>query len=161
MVWTDRTNGAGGQVHVRTLATGDEHSFDPHAGARCNLLSMSATQDRVVLSEYCGEDAVHGRDDRVQILTTEGDQVVTIQDSGIGGWSPSVNGDNDVVAIDVYEGDAVGTYAYDLRTGHFFRISHGMSKFSMGGPGPSGDLMWSTPVNGRHGATQWVGQVLP
>jgi sigma-70-like protein len=53
-----------------------------------------------------------------------------------------------------------GTYAYDLETNHFFRVSEGMSKFAMGGPVPAGEMMWTTPVNDRHGATQWLGQVL-
>ena len=98
MVWTDSTNGDAGLVHMRDLSTGEEHSFDPHAGERCNLLSFGATDDRVVLGQYCGTYAGGVRDDRVQILTTDGDQVVTLQDSGIegamagsggtGDWSP-------------------------------------------------------------------------
>ena len=46
MVWTDRTNGDSGRVHVRDLATGEEQAFDPRSGARCNLLSFGATADR-------------------------------------------------------------------------------------------------------------------
>ncbi len=87
MVWTDSTNGAAGLVHVRDLATGQEHSFDPHTADRCNLLSFGATDDRVVMSQYCGDYDGGVRDDRVQILSTDGDQVVTVQDSGIDGAS--------------------------------------------------------------------------
>ena len=92
MVWTDSTNGDAGLVHVRDLATGEEHSFDPHAGERCNLLSFGATDDRIVMGQYCGTYADGVRDDRVQILTTDGDQVVTLQDSGIDGAWPGPAG---------------------------------------------------------------------
>lgn len=161
MVWTDRTNGSGGMVHVRDLASGQEHSFDPRTGSRCNLLSLSAADDRLVLSEYCGTGADGVRDDRVQIISTNGDQVVTIQDSGIGGSVLDVSGHNDVVTIDSSEGDALGTYVYDLGTGRFVRVSDGTSNWAMGGPAPSGEFMWSSPVNHGHGATQWLGRLLP
>ena len=54
MVWTDSTNGDAGLVHVRDLATGEESSFDPHNGERCNLLDFGATGDRIVMGQYCG-----------------------------------------------------------------------------------------------------------
>ena len=41
-MWTDSTNGDAGRVHVRDLATGEEHAFDPRTGERCNLLSFGA-----------------------------------------------------------------------------------------------------------------------
>jgi len=157
MVWTDSSNGHAGRVHVRDLATGDEHSFDPHTGARCNLLSFGATDDRVLMSQYCGDYPGDVRDDRVQILTTDGDQVVTIQDDGVEGWlSPG----SDVVTVTSYGADE-GTYTYDLSTDRFLRISHGISSWGLGGPaGGDGRFMWHTPVNHRHGATQWLGQLL-
>ena len=85
MVWTDATNGDSGRVHVRDLETGEETAFDPGAGERCNLLGFGATAERVVMSQYCGtyEDGV--RDDRVQVVDTEGRQVVTLQGSEIEG----------------------------------------------------------------------------
>lgn len=162
MVWSDRTNGSGGLIHVRNMTTGDETTFDPQAGARCNLLSVSAAADRVVLDEFCGESSAGVRDDRIQILTTNGDQIVTIQDSGIGGGTFTVDGSDDVVTIFATDrSPALGTYAYDLSTDRFLRISHGMSMFSMGGPTPAGELMWSTAVNDNHGATQWLGELTP
>ena len=84
-------------MHVRDLATGEEHDFDPHAGERCNLLAFGAGGDRIVLSQYCGTYADGVRDDRVQILTTDGDQVVTLQDSGVEGGIATAGGPNDVV----------------------------------------------------------------
>ncbi len=102
-------NGAAGLVHVRDLATGQEHSFDPHTADRCNLLSFGATDDRVVMSQYCGDYDGGVRDDRVQILTTDGDQVVTVQDSGIDGGLAG-----GVVEITAYEKGRSGTYVYDL-----------------------------------------------
>ena len=160
MVWTDSTNGAAGRVHVRDLSTGEEHAFDPRTGERCNLLSFGATDDRVVMSQYCGTyDGV--RDDRVQILTTDGDQVVTIQDSGIDGALAGAGGAGDVVTLSAYESGRGGNYVYDLDTDRFLKISDAVSSFGMGGPSPDGLFLWHTPVNSRNGATQWVGQLLP
>lgn len=157
MVWTDSSNGAAGQVHVRDLATGAEHSFDPHAGEKCNLLSFGATDDHVMLSQYCGTYP-EGRDDRVQILTTDGEQVVTLQGDGIDGWLPP---GSDVVNVTSYDRAEGGTYVYDLSTGDFLRVSDGVSMWGLGGPtGNPQQFMWHTPVNHRNGATQYVGELL-
>ena len=160
MVWTDSTNGDAGLVHVRDLSTGEEHSFDPHSGERCNLLSFGATDDRVVLGQYCGTYDGGVRDDRVQILTTDGDQVVTLQDSGIEGAVAGSGGTNDVVTVTAYQEDRAGTYVYDLGTDRFLRISDAVSIWGLGGPAPDGQFLWHTPVTTRHGATQWLGQLL-
>jgi hypothetical protein len=157
MVWTDRTNGDAGLVHVRDLSTGEEQSFDPHTGERCNLLSFGAGGDRVVMGEYCGTYAGQVRDDRVQILTTDGDQVVTVQDDGIEG---SVAGSG-LVTVTSYQRGHAGTYVYDLDTGRFLRISDAVSSYGLGGPTPDRLFLWHTPVNKRHGATQWLGELLP
>ena len=138
MVWTDSTNGDAGLVHVRDLSTGEEHSFDPHAGERCNLLSFGATDDRVVLGQYCGTYAGGVRDDRVQILTTDGDQVVTLQDSGIDGAVAGPGGTSDVVTVTAYEDDRSGTYVYDLGTDRFLRISDAVSSGVWAGRPPTG-----------------------
>ena len=44
------------------------------------------------MSQYCGtyDDGV--RDDRVQVVTTDGEQVVTVQDSGVDGGASSPAG---------------------------------------------------------------------
>ncbi|WP_155992859.1 hypothetical protein [Nocardioides sp. URHA0020] len=157
MLWTDRADGDAGRVHVRDLATGTEHSFDPHLGARCNVLGFTASGDRIVMSEYCG---TYGkvRDDRLQILTTSGDQVVTIQDDGVAG---GVGADSDVVVADGYrQGDDSGTYLYDLRTNRLLHIAHRMSHWSVGGPTRRNEFFWHTPVNGGRGATWWLGKLL-
>ena len=156
MVWTDSTNGAAGLVHVRDLASGREHSFDPHTGDRCNLLGFGATGDRVVMSQYCGTYGGDVRDDRVQILTTDGDQVATVQGSGIEGGLAG-----GVVEITSYEKDRGGTYVFDLATGRLLRLSDGVGHFAMGGPTPDGLFMWTTPVNHRHGTTQLLGELMP
>jgi hypothetical protein len=85
MVWTDATNGDAGRVHVRDVETGEETAFAPRSGDRCNLLGFGATGEHVVMSQYCGtyDDGV--RDDRVQVVGTDGDQVVTVQGSDIRG----------------------------------------------------------------------------
>jgi hypothetical protein len=158
MVWTDSANGAAGLVHVRDLATGEEHAFDPHLGDRCNLLGFGATGDRIVMSQYCGTYET-GRDDRVQIISTEGDQVVTLQGDGIEGWLPA---GSDVVNVTVFGGDNAGTYAYDLPTERFLKISNAVSNYSSGGPTDEPEeLFWHTPANDRHGSTQWLGRLLP
>ncbi len=157
MVWTDRSNGDAGRVHVRDLATGAEHDFDPRLGERCNLLGLGASGDRIVMSQYCG---TYGktRDDRVQVVTTGGEQVVTIQGNGVEGSVPT---GSDVVVADSYlSGDESGTYLYDLRTNRFLQIPHPRSHWDTGGPAPAGDFFWNTPVNDGHGATWWLGRVL-
>ncbi len=161
MIWTDRTNGAMGLVHVRTLATGEEHSFDPHAGTTCNLLGLSAWDDRIVLDEYCGTATDGTRDDRMQILSTDGDPVATIQDSGIGGGIFGLGGDDHVVTVYSLDPGRVGTYVFDLATGHFLHIAGAMSRWSLGGPAPGGDFLWQTSADHGAGATQWLGRLLP
>ena len=157
MVWTDRSGGDPGNVHVRDLATGAEHSFDPRTGERCNLLSFSASGDRIVMSEYCGTYD-EGRDDRVQILSTDGDQVVTIQGDGIDGWLPD---GSEVVNVTAYPLEQGGTYVYDLPTDRFLRVSKGVSPWARGGPtGTPAQFLWDTPVNDRHGDTQHLAELL-
>ncbi|MGB0102435.1 MAG: hypothetical protein WBP61_19305 [Nocardioides sp.] len=158
MVWTDATNGAAGKVHVRDLASGEETSFDPESGEKCNLLSFGATDERVVMSQYCGTYAQGVRDDRVQILTTDGEQVATVQASDVSGWLPA---GSDVVNVAVYRrNQSGGTFAYDLATDKLWRISDELSSYGLGGPvGGDRQLMWHTPVNGGKGATQHVGSL--
>lgn len=48
-------------------------------------------------------------------------------------------------------------FVNDLRTGQFLRLSNAVSKWGMGGPTPNGLLLWDTPINDRHGATQRLG----
>ena len=160
LVWTDRTNGDAGLVHVRDLASGAEHSFDPQTGARCNLLSFGATADRVVLGQYCGTYAGGVRDDRVQVLTTDGDQVVTLQDSGIDGGLAGPDGTSDLVTVTSYDKDRAGTYVYDLGTDRFLRVSDAVSQWTTGGSASRGRFLWNAPVNHRRGATQYVGELL-
>ena len=156
MVWTDATNGDSGRVHVRDLATGEQHSFDPESGARCNLLSFGAVADRVVLGQYCGTyDGV--RDDRVQVVSTDGDQVVTVQDSDLDG---GLGVGNDVVTVTSYQRGAAGTYVYDLSADRFLRLSDEVSSWTTGGPTQPGQVLWGTPVNRGHGATQWLGELV-
>jgi hypothetical protein len=156
MVWTDSANGKAGLVHVRDLSSGVENTFDPRMGDRCNLLSFGASGDRVVLGEYCGEyDGV--RDDRIQVVGLDGGQVVTIQDSGIDGGLAGPD-DNGLVSIAAQGQNLPGAYVYDLASGTFLRLDDGVSKFSLGGPAPSRQMLWNSAVNHGHGATQWWGQ---
>ena len=56
--------------------------------------------------------------------------------------------------------DLGGTFVFDLDTDRFLRISDAVSQWALGGPAPDGRLLWDTPVNGRRGATQWLGTLL-
>ena len=155
MVWTDGSNGAPGRVHVRDLASDEEHSFDPRTGERCNLLDFGASGDRIVMSQYCGTYDGAVRDDRVQVLTTAGEPVVTLQDSGIEG---TVAGG--AVVVESFAREGGGTYVYDLDQDRLLRVSDAVSNYGSGGPTPDGLFLWHTPVNHRHGAEQWLGQLL-
>ena len=161
MIWTDRTNGAMGLVHVRTLSTGEENSFDPHAGARCNLLGLSAWDDRVVLDEYCGHRHRRhpGRSPASSAQTAMRSPrfrttAIGVADFGLGGHDP-------IVTVYSLDPGRVGTYVFDLADGRFLHIAKGMSKWSLGGPAPDGDFLWQTSANHGAGATQWLGRLLP
>ncbi len=159
MVWTDSTNGEAGRVHVRDLETGEERSFDPRSGERCNLLSFGAIGDRIVMGQYCGtyDDGV--RDDRVQVLDTDGDQVVTLQGSGIEGELDSTAGAG-LVTVTSNEPGSVGTYVYDLDSGRLLRITEDVSSWVTSGPTQDGQFLWNIPENRNRGMTQHLGELL-
>ncbi|HEY0773176.1 MAG TPA: hypothetical protein VGD51_03775 [Nocardioidaceae bacterium] len=158
MVWTDSTNGDSGRVHVRDLETGEEHAFDPRSGAKCNLLSFGATDDRIVMGQYCGTYA-GVRDDRVQVLDTDGDQVVTLQGSGIEGALTSHAGDG-LVTVTSDEPDGAGTYVYDLDSERFLRVTKSVSSWTTSGPTLDGQFLWNTPENRGRGMTQHLGELI-
>jgi hypothetical protein len=142
MVWTDSTNGAAGMVHVRDLTTGEESSFDPRLGERCNLLGFDAAGGRIAMTQYCGTyDGV--RDDRVQVVTKDGEQVVTLQDDGIDAGDLVAGGD--YLTLTSYARATVGTYLYDFDERQLLRLSDSRSAFTVGqGPTPGDQLMWTT-----------------
>lgn len=157
LVWTARTDGTNDRIHLRDLASGEESDFDPRSGERCNVLSFGVVGDEIVVGQYCG-DYDDGRDDRVQVLTTEGEPVTTIQGDGIDGF---VSGG--VVQVTAYGGRTAGTYVYEPDSGRFLRVSDGVSSYALGGLVPDGYLMWDTPVGKATdpqepipGATQWL-----
>lgn len=165
LVWTDSSNGAAGRVHVRELSTGAETSFDPHLGARCNLLGFDVAGGRIAMSQYCGtyDDGV--RDDRVQVVTTDGEPVVTVQDSGVDGGRLIAGGDYlTLMASDRATG---GTYVYDFAAGTLERLSDGHAAWEVGqGPTPGDTFLWNTPAGridatfGRSGAEVHLGEVI-
>lgn len=158
MVWTDRSGGDPGRVHVRSLATDEEHSFDPQEGEKCNVLSFGATGDRIVMSEYCGTYADGVRDDRVQVLTTDGDQVVTLQDNGVDGALAGPG--SSLVTMTAYQPKLGGTYVYDLAADRLLRVSEGFSRYGSGGGAPDGMFLYGTPVNHGKGQTTWLAKLL-
>lgn len=165
LVWSATTNGTNERIHVRDLATGREHDFDPRSGERCNLLGFGASGDRIVLGQYCGtyDD---GRDDRVQVLTTDGETVTTIQGDGLGGGVAVTPGDRGGLAqLTVHAREHGGHYVYELGTGRLVRVTEATSSWGLGGPTPSGHLLWDTPYGAGAGtepegvdagATQWL-----
>lgn len=159
MVWTDATNGDSGRVHVRDLETGEEHAFDPRSGEKCNVLSFGAADDRIVMGQYCGTYQDGVRDDRVQVLDLDGDQVVTLQDSSIDGGLTSDAGAG-IVTVTSHESGSSGTYVYDLGSDRFLRISDDVSSWVTGGPTPEGQFLWNTPENRGRGMIQHLGELV-
>lgn len=160
MVWSDGTNGDAGMMHVRDLATGEESSFDPHLGERCNLLGFGASGDRIVMSQYCGTYEGGTRDDRVQVFTTSGELIVTIQDPGIIGVVPGAGGSS-LVEVWSYDRKTEGTYVYDLDTDRFLRVSESLGRQQSGESATgAGELKWVTAVNAHKGTTQIIAEWL-
>ncbi len=158
MAWTDSTSGESGRMHVRDLESGEEHSFDPRTGEKCNLLNFGAAGDRIVMGQYCGTYGDGVRDDRVQVLDLDGNQVVTVQGNSLDGGLASTEGEG-IVTIFSHEPEQVGTYVLDLGTERLLRISEGLSSWYTSGPTQEGQFLWNTPENGRRGMTQHLGQL--
>jgi hypothetical protein len=165
LVWTDSTNGAAGRVHVRDLATGEETAFDPELGERCNLLGLDAEGARIAMTQYCGTYDSGVRDDRVQVVTTDGQQVVTVQDSGVDGGQLVAGGD--FLTMTAYERATSGTYVYDFEEGRLLRLSDSMSSWTAaGGPVPGDQFLWNEPAGrsvatfGRSGAETHLSEII-
>jgi hypothetical protein len=165
LVWTDSSNGAAGRVHVRDLATGEESSFDPQLGEKCNLLGFDVEGGRIAMSQYCGTYEGGVRDDRVQVVTTEGEQVVTVQDDGVEGGQLVAGGD--YLTMTAYDRATGGTYLYDFEEGRLLRVSDGMSSWTVAhGPTPGDQFFWTTPTGasvpgfGSKGATGHLGEII-
>jgi hypothetical protein len=143
LVWAEPSNGAVGEVHVRDLETGEERSFDPQMGAGCGLLELKVVQDAVLLGESCGLD--NGVDDnRLQVLTMDGDAVVTVRDEGVG------NRIGDGGRVAVVSGGQGGPFVLDPATGELWRVGESMALWGDGVPVPDGSAFthWTT--------TDWV-----
>jgi hypothetical protein len=165
MVWTDSSNGAAGRVHVRDLVTGEETSFDPGLGERCNLLDLDVSGGRIAMTQYCGTYDSGVRDDRVQVMTTDGEQVVTVQDSGVDGGT--LVGEGDFVTLTAYEPTTRGTYLYDIEEGRLLRLSDAHAQWTVAsGPAPGDQFLWAEPAGGklgpfgRSGATAHLSEVV-
>jgi hypothetical protein len=159
MAWSAATNGTNDQVFVEDLDTGEVTDFDPRSGARCNLLGFDLAGDHVVMSQYCGDLPGKRRDDRVQVLTTDGEPVVTVQDDSIGGGAV----DDRWVEVEANTGgmsDTDGAYVYDLETGRFLRLTDSVSTFAIaGGPMPDGYVRWREALNGRKGQEEVIARL--
>lgn len=165
LVWTDSSNGAAGMVHVRDLDNGEETSFDPRLGDRCNLLGFDVAGGRIAMTQYCGTYEGGVRDDRVQVMTTEGEQVITVQDSGVDAGDLVAGGD--FLTMTAYDRATGGTYVYDFEEGRLLRLSDGHSPWAVGqGPTPGDQFLWNepsgtkVPMFGRSGATVHLGELI-
>lgn len=165
LVYTDSTNGAAGTIHVRDLTTGEESSFDPGLGERCNLLGFDVAGGRIAMSQYCGTYDGGVRDDRVQVVTADGEQVLTVQDTGVDGGDLVAGGD--FLTLTANNRANGGTYVYDFEEGRLLRLSDGTSSWNVAtGPTPGDQFLWSEPaggrlpVFGRSGATAHLGEFL-
>lgn len=165
LVWTDSTNGAAGRVHVRDLTTGEETSFDPQLAEKCNLLGFDVAGGRIAMSQYCGTYEGGVRDDRVQVVSTEGEQVVTVQDSGIDGGI--LVGDGDYLQVSAYGRATGGTYVYDIDDRSLLQVGEGVSSWTVAhGPAPGDRFFWTTPTGdavpgfGNEGATGHLGEII-
>lgn len=161
LTWTATRNGPNSSVSIRDLSTGRETTFDPMSGDQCNQLRLDRVASYVVLGQYCaesGDGADNVRDDRVQIVTTTGEPVATIQ--GTYAEPTGLNEAGVVVSAGPAE-DTGGTYFYDFSTGELSRISQSTSRYALAtGPTPDTFFMWHTPSKEGKGAAQMLGRWL-
>jgi hypothetical protein len=144
LVWTDTTNAPASRVTVRDLETGEEHSFDPQSGDRCNQLSLSVARGVIGLGEYCGTK--HGiRDDRMHVVTTDGRPLVTIQGDGL---EAGAVGRGFVTATTYGDhGTPPGTFVYDLDASRLVRISERAGNVGPNTLAGGRTLTWSVAVS--------------
>lgn len=159
LVWTEETKGDAAKVHVRDLDTGQERSFDPRTGDRCTLDGISAGGDLVALNQKCG---TYGSvdDDRLQILSTDGDLVGTFQSPGIGG--SFVRGVDNLLQLRVRaHTDDDGLYLHDLKKDTSWRAARGFSTHSLHPVFTRpGEVTWDAPVNGGRGEVTTIARWL-
>lgn len=154
LVYLEHDNRPDSVMHVRDLATGEDHSFDTRSGRHCNQLGLDRIGENVTLWQYCGQkDGV--RDDRAQVVTLTGDPVVTLQDDGL----MSAGGSDRFVSVTSYKNGTAGTYTYDLANDRLLRLSHGFSRYGESGGGAGDRLLWATPVLDGRGRKTWVGNL--
>jgi len=144
LVWTDTSSAPASRVTVRDLQTGEEHSFDPQSGDRCNQLSLSVARGVIGLGEYCGTK--HGiRDDRMHVVTTDGRPLVTIQGDGLEAGGV---GRGFVTATSYgYHGTPPGTYVYDLDAARLVRIADRAGNVGPNTAAGGRTLTWSVAVS--------------
>ena len=144
LVWTDTSSAPASRVTVRDLQTGEEHSFDPQSGDRCNQLSLSVARGVIGLGEYCGTK--HGiRDDRMHVVTTDGRPLVTIQGDGLEAGGV---GRGFVTATTYgYHGTPPGTYVYDLDAARLVRIADRAGNVGPNTAAGGRTLTWSVAVS--------------
>ena len=137
LVWSELTQTINNKLTVRNLDTGDQLSFDPKSGP-CMQATLGLEAGHIVMSQYCGnQDGV--TDDRVQVVTTDGEPVVTIQDDEIQGTVD--NGGHLVITAKGQGGE--GFYSYDLDSGDFIRLSTSTSSLWSSASVPEGYLAWA------------------
>ncbi|MFC6286273.1 hypothetical protein ACFP3Q_07725 [Nocardioides sp. GCM10027113] len=158
LVWTKVTNDPNDQVTIRDLVTGEERTFDPQSGDRCNQLSLQVAGEHLVLGQYCG--TTNGgrtpvRDDRVQVVDLEGDPVVTVRGHGVEAGTASADG----VVVTAYGSidDPDGTtYLWHFERGELLELADSRSNYSWTWLPDHSVLTWTEATNGRRGAAQVI-----
>lgn len=135
LTWSDGSTGTAARVHVRDLVSGEEQLIDPHLDPGCGVQALERIGDRLLLGQVCGRSS-----DRLQVVTTEGDRVLTIDDAGVGGHI----GDGGRVAV--VSGGEGGPYVLDPVSGELWAVGAATSLWTSREPVPDGsDLtLWST-----------------
>ncbi len=154
LTYLGSTNRPDSVLHVRSLSSGADRSVDIRSGSRCNALGLERDGDRVVLRQYCGTR--HGvRDDRVQVVTTDGDPVVTLQDDDLESGASS----DRYVTLQSFAGRHQGSYVYDLDRERLLRLSTRPTSWSGSQMVAGRYLSWGTGTRDRQGETLRLAQM--
>lgn len=137
LTWTDSDEAPTGGLHVRDLATGEQTDLEVPGGEVCDT-SVVRRGGLVALSQECGDD--EAPDERVVVLDTTGDPVVTIRGSSLG--AASIGGTAVVVQSDAGDGSR-GTYVYDADTDELVLLDPTAPRWGAL-PTPDDVLLWST-----------------
>lgn len=151
VVWTERFNAPNDTVTLDAVDRAPS-SFDPETGD-CAQKDIALTRTRIVLMLNCASSDPESTDvvDRIELFTHDGAKLWTLDAQELG---PVRVGDR-FVTISSWKRDEQGTYAYDLATDRFLRLTDSMSSFTGNETGAGNVIVWQQPVDGRR-STEYV-----